>query len=144
MNIRPVEVMFPLEFEKTSELCGDFYYRYQRYQVGFSMALFYADTPLDETIFKAALRESDKLLYLQKNLCAMVFDMTTQDSGLKAVANILAQYEAKHFTQKFYTSFVSAEDFSNKNLMKSKLFALLNFAIKEDKNRQIIDDFYEL
>ncbi|MDF1880194.1 hypothetical protein JHD50_02560 [Sulfurimonas sp. MAG313] len=144
MNTHPIEVMFSAEFEKTASLCGDFFYRYQRYEANFSMALFYSCDPIDKSVFDNILRQSDKCLKLLDNLYAIVFDMTSQGSGMKAVENILAQYEAQHFSQKLYISFVSAEDFNTKEAMKSNLFSLLNYAIKEAKSNQVVDGFYEL
>jgi len=144
MSTHPMEVLFPNEFERASSLCAEYFYRYQRYDAHFSMALFYSHEPLDEALFIDAIRESDKHLILQDNLICVVFDMTSNDRGLKASENLLALYEAKHFGKKFYASYVSMEDFATKEAMRSQLFSLLNYAIKENKYNQITDGYYEL
>ena len=143
MYVHSIEKLFPVEYKKTGELCAEFFYRYERYSANFTMAMLYSYDPLDASTFLKAIRESDKLLQLNKNLFCLVFDMTNQENGLKACENLLAVYEAEHFAQKIYASLVNAEEFSTKEAMESRLFALLNYAIKGNSYNQITDDFYE-
>jgi len=144
MEVDPIEAFFSNEYKQASELCDEFFYRYLRYQVNFSMALFYSTDALDAEVFKSNLRRSDKFLPLQYNLFCTVFDMTTQEEGLKASENILYAHEAKHFSKQLFISFASTQEYPTQSDLKSHLFSFLNFAIKEDRTNQIIDGFYEL
>jgi len=142
MKVNSIEALFTTEYKKVSDLCDEHFYRFLRYKANFSMALFYSTDSLDLELFKNNLRQTDKLLQLQHNLCCIVLDMTTQEEGLKASENLLYAHEAKHFSNQLFVAFASTQEYPVQNDLKSHLFSFLNFAIKENCNNQIIDGYY--
>jgi len=133
-----------LEYARTAKLSEKYFYKFNRYNTNFSTVLLYSNTVIDEALIKMHIRQSDKLVKLQDNFFYIVFDMTSQEKGLKAVENLLSLHESKYFSHKLYISFVNTEDYTDVETMKSHLFSLLNYAIKENNYNQITDGFYEL
>lgn len=143
MNTKSAKISFPVEGEKIKELSSEYFYRYKRYKITFSMALFYSVIEIDKTFFEEAKRESDKILQLHNNLICMIFDISSQGDGLKASEKILSTYENVYMHQRVFASFVTAEDFTNHESMDSHLISLLNFAIEKDLYGRVIDSFDE-
>lgn len=143
MNTKSAKISFPLEGKKIGELSSEYFYRYKRYKITFSMALFYSAIEIDPSFFEEAKRESDKILRLHNNLICVVFDISSQGDGLKASEKILSAYENIYMYQRVFASFVSPEDFANHENMDSHLISLLNFAIEKDLYGRVTDSFDE-
>jgi len=143
MDTITAKISFPIEGKRISELSSEYFYRYTRYKINFSMALYYSETEIDTTIFDNAMRESDKVLQLHKNLICMIFDITSQGDGLKASENLLSMYINKYLNQTLYASFVTTEDFATQSNMDSHLISLLNFAIEKGLSGRVTDSFDE-
>lgn len=139
-----VEKLIPLSFKKNSFLCDDFFYRFQRYGINFSISIFYSKENLDIKIFEKALRKSDKLLELQKNLFCIIFDVSNEKEGLKASENIISLYERTHFSQSIYISFVNSKSYTDISSLKSHLISFLDYSIKNDLSNKVVDGYYEL
>jgi len=140
----PIEDLFLLNLKKASHVYEDYFYRHQRYGLSFSIALFYSNDILDEGPFTNSIRKSDKFLALKENLFCLFFDITSVQEGFKACQNVLASYEAKHYSQKLYIAYLNTTSHSNQESMQSSLLSLLNYAIKENKSNQITDEYNEL
>jgi len=139
MSAYPLNTIFSSNFGKDNSFCDDYFYRFKRYEMNFSVALFYSEHTIDAEVFNTMLRQSDRLVKIQDNLFCLVLDMTSHENGLKASSNILSTYEAGHFSQKLYVSLVNAKEFSTSDSLRVKLFSLLNTAIREDMYNQIND-----
>jgi hypothetical protein len=122
----------------------NYFYDYERYGAHFSTALFYSAEKLDLNLFKEELRKTDKIVEITDSLFYIIFNMTDIDGGLKATENILSTYEKKHFSQKVYTSVSSTQSSHQKEFLSTHLFSLLDFAIKENKYNEVLDDFHDL
>ena len=68
----------------------EFHYRFIRYHTKYSIALAYiSEENGDLSLCSKHLRESDILIFFQKNFCAIIFDNTNEEQGIKAANNIL-------------------------------------------------------
>jgi len=139
MSAFPIKMIFSSQYQRECNICSDYFYRFERYDINFSVAIFYSESTLDPKVFEMHIRQSDRLIKIQDNLFCVVLDVTSHEEGLKASENIFASYEAGHFSQKLYVSLVNAKEFSTTDALKAKLFALLDTAIKEDIHYHIHD-----
>ncbi len=96
-----------------NEILGDleeFSYRKKRYDVDFTIALFISSDKIDFDFIKESIRDTDKVIVLEHNFIAVVFDFATEESGLKATENLLTLLEPRLFSDEIYISVVNSHD----------------------------------
>lgn len=117
-----------------------YHYRFLRHHMPYSIALVYvAEMGVNLDTFKKHLRESDKIIFLQTNLCAIIFDGTTEGQGLKAAENLLANVQNICFTKHIYMAIVTVNSGDTEFQTVHDLFDLLSYAINHNMDNSVIE-----
>lgn len=85
-------------------------YRKRRYDVDFTVALFISSDEIEADFVQKNIRNSDKLVTLDNNFIAVIFDFADEEQGLKAAENLLALMEPKFFSNEIYISVVNSHE----------------------------------
>jgi len=82
----------------------DFSYRKVRYYVDFTVALYISQKELDSDFIKEQIRDTDRILMLDKNLVVVIFDFAKEEAGFKAAENLLSKIEPALFGAELFIS----------------------------------------
>lgn len=121
------------------ENASEFSYRYQRYNTDYSIALGYSPMEIDLAPMSNFIRSTDKFIILDNNTCAILLDCTNDESGIKAANNLLTKFQGSAFDIPLYSAIVTASNYSSSEMMIRELFYLIDFAITNNINQQVID-----
>ena len=88
----------------------EYNYRKKRYGVDFTVTLYISSKEIPVEIVKEDIRETDRLVGLEKNFIAVVFDFTDEEGGLKASENLLAMLEPKLCCSQIYIGVTNSFD----------------------------------
>ena len=114
-------------------------YNYERYGHEFSTLLIYSDKPIDLDICSANVRQSDSVYRLEDNLCLVVYDQATPESSMKAAQNFLLQYQRFTLKQDLCVAFAPAEQTDTAIDIASRLFIILEYALRESCTNSVVD-----
>lgn len=118
----------------------DFDYRYNRYEVDYTLALAYTPEPIDLTpLLTKYIRETDHVVILQDQLYAIIFDSADENRGIKAANKLLTFFQHLYFAQSIFASVATASNHNNPSQMISLLFDLLDYSISHDLDNHVID-----
>ncbi len=109
----------------------EYSYRKRRYNVDFTLALFLAEKELQISLMASSIRDTDKLIVLEKNLACVAFDFSDEENGLKATENLLTRIEPKHFEHRLFVSVENSHDYSDED---EQVRRLLDTLIEEIQN----------
>ncbi len=117
-----------------------FHYRFTRYHIDYSIALAYiSEEDGDLSACAKYLRDSDSIVFFEKNFCALIFDNTNEEHGIKAASNILSRVQnlffAKHLYMAVITSSIERSDFQ----MIHDLFDLAAYALDHHMDNLVVD-----
>ncbi|WP_295056079.1 hypothetical protein [Sulfuricurvum sp.] len=122
---------------KTSK---DYYYRFSRYHTNYSIVLAYiSEENGDLSACNQYLRGSDTVVYFQSNFCAIIFDNTNEEQGIKAANNILSRVQTRFFSKHFYMAVISANDELSEFQTIHDLFDLIAYALKHNMDNLVVD-----
>lgn len=121
------------------ENAKEFSYRYERYNTDYSIALGYSPMEIDLVPMSNFIRNTDKFIVLNDNTCAIILDNANDESGIKAANNLLTKFQGSAFDIPLYSAIVTASNYSNSETMIRELFHLIDFAITNNINQQVID-----
>ena len=85
------------------------------------------------------LRESDILIFFQKNFCAIIFDNTNEEQGIKAANNILSRVQDLFFAKHFYMTVITASDEYSEFQMVHDVFDLMTYALEHNMDNLVVD-----
>jgi hypothetical protein len=125
--------------EKLLHALKDFDYRLKRYEVNYSIALGYSPAEIDLSPMAHYIRESDHFVILNHNTCAVIFDCTDEERGIKAANNLLTHFQGAFFSTPLYTSIVTASNYSATPQMLHDLFYLVNYAISHHLSNIVVE-----
>lgn len=125
--------------KKLVESAMDFSYRYERYNVNYSIALGYSPEEIDLSPMSQFIRDTDIFLVLDDHTCAILLDCADDERGLKAANNLLTKFQGNAFDTPLYSAIVTASNYSDSEKMVRELFYLIDFAIANNTNQQVID-----
>ncbi|MDP2849770.1 MAG: hypothetical protein Q8O20_01715 [Sulfuricurvum sp.] len=118
----------------------EFHYRFNRYHTKYSIALAYiSEENGDLSICSEHLRESDTLILFQNNFCALIFDSTNEEQGIKAANNVLSDVQNIFFAKHFYMAVTTASDEYSEFQMVHDLFDLISYALEHNMDNLVID-----
>ncbi len=100
-------------------------YKKERYKVDFTLALFLAKEKIDTPALRKYIRYTDKLIALDTNLLAVVFDFTNEEKGLKAAENVLSIIEPSLSSYEIYISVVNSRESLDDGELARKALNLL-------------------
>ena len=125
--------------DKILEITNAKTYAYGRYGLEFAAVMIYSETPIDIDVCSAGIRQSDNIYSLEENLFVVVFDMVNSESSLKAAQNFLHAYQQFDVRQELYVLVAPAHQDGTAIDIGSRLFILLEYALKEHLFNTIID-----
>lgn len=125
------------EYQKTIlESIGFEVYECERYNINISISLAIVDTQssvyLEE--FTKTLRGTDKFITLDDHIYCVLFPFTDTAQGVKAVSNLLNEFEMRNFSEKIYLGVVNLEDCQIPEREIGRLFDILEYAIENGMN----------
>jgi len=114
-------------------------YECERYKVNFSLALGATLSDIDMHKFSEMIRETDKFIILDNNICCIVFPFTDYAQGVKAASNLLSKFEMKFFSEKIYLGIANTEECPAPDIHVQQLFDILIYAVSNGMNNLPID-----
>ena len=117
----------------------DLDYAFSRYQVNYSIALGYTVDKVDMEPLNTYLRKSDRLIVLNEHLCAVVFNHTDDEGGIKAANNLLTYFQTAYFGKSLYASVVTASNHNDPAQAVHALFDLIDYSVSKNMNNLILD-----
>jgi hypothetical protein len=117
----------------------DLNYAFTRYQINYSIAIGHTEEAIDMTPLSTYLRKSDRLVVLDEHLCAIIFNHTDDEGGIKAANNLLTYFQTSYFSKSLYACVVTASNHSDPSQAVHALFDLLNYAVSQNMNNLILD-----
>ncbi|MDP3267381.1 MAG: hypothetical protein Q8M39_11200 [Sulfuricurvum sp.] len=117
-----------------------YHYRFIRHHMPYSIALVYvAEMGVNLDTFEKHLRESDKIIFLQTNLCAIIFDDANEEQGLKAAENLLSHVQNICFTKHLYMAVVTVNSDNNEFQIVHDLFDLISYALNHNMDNSVLE-----
>ncbi|HEX5622854.1 MAG TPA: hypothetical protein VFX57_00305 [Sulfuricurvum sp.] len=129
---------YSLMQQKLIQTLKDFDYRFKRYEISYSIAIGHSPDNTDLSIFADYIRLTDRFIILDRNTCAVIFDCTNTESGVKAANNLLNHFQSLFISAPLFTSVVTASNYENTVQMIQELFSLLNYTIAHNMNSIVL------
>jgi hypothetical protein len=120
-------------------LVDDELYRHRRYGVEFGTMLIFADEPLDIDICASMVRQTDNIYALESDLVLVVFDHVDAEGTFKAAQNFLHAYRSRNMHKTLYTVVAPIEQNETAIDIASRLFIILEYALKKSLSNCIVD-----
>ena len=115
-------------------------YSYRRYDVPFTSLLIYSKDRINLDVCGTYIRQSDNIFTLEENLLLVVYDVITPENSYKAAQNFTYQYHNQHnLSQDLYMAIAPAEEENTAIDMASRLFIIMEYALKEGYSNQVVD-----
>jgi hypothetical protein len=112
-------------------------YNKMRYNVNYSIALCASTKNADYEYIKQFVRESDKIIFLSKNIFCVVFGFVNHYEGVKASQNLRLKLEPKYFTKTLYMVDVNSDEVSDVNEHSRKLLDSILERLEEELNEAL-------
>lgn len=125
--------------ERILQLVEKKIYAYERYGIEFSSLLIYSDEPIELPSCKRKIRKSDQVFRLEENLYLVVYDVISPEDSMKAAQNLLLYYQQQHLKQDLCLAIAPAEQEDTAIDMASRLFIILEYALKESCTNSVVD-----
>jgi len=122
-----------------AEYISDFTYRSNRYNEDYSIAVMLCDADINLGHFLHHIRQTDKFIVLEKNLCCVVLDSSPPDVGIKAASNIQTEFQDKNFGKRLFTAVATFKDYDDEYKMINSLFDILEYAISYEIDNIVVD-----
>lgn len=120
--------------------CEPFHYRFTRYHADYSIALAYvSEENGDLRNCGKYLRESDRIVFFQNNFCAILFDNTNTEQGIKAANNILSRVQDLFFTKHLYMAVITSSHERSEFQTVHDLFDLIIYAFEHKMENLVVD-----
>ncbi|HQS66495.1 MAG TPA: hypothetical protein PLM93_04820 [Sulfuricurvum sp.] len=117
-----------------------YHYRFTRHHQPYSIALVYvSETDVSLDTFETHLRESDTIIFLKANLCAIIFDDANEEQGLKAAENLLSLVQDICFTKHLYMAVVTVNSDINDFQTVHDLFDLIAYALDHNMDNSVLE-----
>ncbi len=118
----------------------NYHYRFTRYHADYSIALAYiSDEHVDLNVFAEHLRASDMLIFFHANLCAIIFDGTNAEEGIKAANSLLSHVQNFFFAKHLYMAVISTDRDKSQFQMVHDLFDLISYAITHNMDNLVVE-----
>lgn len=108
-------------------------YRLKRYQINYSIVLLHCCEDVNFDELSNCVRRTDRLLTLDKNTSAIIFDCTSSETAQLAANNFLEHFKYTFCSSQFYTSIVNANQYDNIDTMVPELFTQLHDSIETNR-----------
>lgn len=122
------------------EVLQSYHYRFTQYHIDYSIALAYiSEEDGDLSACGKHLRDSDAIIFFEKNFCAILFDNTNEEHGIKAANNILARVQSLFFSKHLYMAVITASVERSDFQMAHDLFDLIDYALDHRMDNLVVD-----
>ena len=116
-----------------------FSYKKERYGIDYSIAVGATLVDIDMKPFEKSIRKTDKFIYLDSSVCAIVFDFNDSEQGIKAASKMLTKFEMQFFSNKIFLGIINSEDETNVEQQVKKLFETLCYGITSGMSNMPLD-----
>ncbi|MDP1785060.1 MAG: hypothetical protein Q8K81_06510 [Sulfuricurvum sp.] len=134
----PTERRFIIQ-QKLMQSLKDFDYRFKRYKISYSITIWHSPENIDLALFSNHIRATDRFITFDRNTCAIIFDCTNDESGIKAANNLLTHYHSTFYAMPLFASIVTVSNYDSTLNMTQNLFELLTHAVKHNMNSIILE-----
>jgi len=118
----------------------NYHYRFSRYHAPYSIVLAYiSEENGDLSSCGSYIRNSDSVIFFQSNFCAIIFDNTNEEEGIKAANNVLSRVQARFFSKHFYMAIIAANDEQSEFQTIHDLFDLISYALEHNMDNLVLD-----
>lgn len=117
------------------------FYRFHRYHNHYSIALFYTENHFDYEIITKEKRLTDKLLRLEDNFFALVYENADISKSIGASSKLLSLLK-KSNNESLYSVIENCRGDNEGTITLHNLFNLLDFSIKHDYEDEVVDKSY--
>jgi len=143
-----------LEYIKTNKVelfktilndISEYKYRDIRYDVEFSLVAVYCENVFtdDVEVLRKKLRETDRLIHLNDNLCCIILDGISEEASEKAAENVNYHLLQINANNKYYISVSSSQNCNSEcKSMLGHLFERLEYAIKNNLQNIVVYQDY--
>lgn len=114
-------------------------YEKERYDIDFAIAVGATLDNVDMASFSQAIRLTDTFVFLDTNVCGVVFAFNDTENGIKAASNLLNKFEMQFFANKIYLGIISSEDETVPEQQVKKLFQTLCHGIAQGMSNMPLD-----
>ncbi|ADN09430.1 hypothetical protein [Sulfurimonas autotrophica] len=132
-------------FETILNDISEYKYRNARYDVEFSLVAIYCKNTfaVDVETLKKKLRQTDRLIYLNDNLCCIILDGISAELCAKAAENVNYHLLQINVNNKYYLSAADSQNYNPKykNMIQS-LLDRLEYAIENNLENIVIYQDY--
>lgn len=125
--------------ERLTNISADYHYKFTRYQAHYSIVLAYITEDTDLGASAKHIRESDILIFFKPNLCAIIFDNTDEEQGIKAANNVLSRIQGLFFSKHLYMAVVTSHHDKSQFQMIHDLFDLISYALTNHMDNLVVD-----
>lgn len=112
--------------EKLIQTLKSFDYRYHRYQVDYSVAMWHCPVNIDTEELAKSIRKTDQFVCLDDRTYAVIFDYTTPESSIQALNNLLEHYKCTYSVEPLCTSALCASQFESVTQLVPQLLEQLD------------------
>lgn len=117
-----------------------YHFKYSREEIPYSIALTYiSEQDFDFNRYATHLRVNDKIILLQSNLCAIIFDGTNEEQGLTAAEHLLYHVQDLCFTKHIYMAIVTVNSDDTEFQTVHDLFDLLSYALNHHMDNSVME-----
>lgn len=117
-----------------------YHFKYSREEIPYSIVLTYiSEKDFDFNRYAKYLRVSDKIILLESNLCAIVFDGTTEEQGLIAAEHLLYHVQDLCFTKHIYMAIVTVNSDDTEFQTVHDLFDLLSYTLNHNMDNSVME-----
>ena len=122
-----------------ADYIDDYTYRSDRYDADYSVAVILCDSDIHLGNFLQHIRQTDKFIILEKNLCCIILDSSPSDVGIKAASNIQTEFQSMNFGKELFTCVVTFKDYNDEYKMINSLFDILEYALSYKIDNIVVD-----
>lgn len=137
--------LFGLQKKHTQKILDELeivFYRVNRYQYKYTLALFYSEENFSDDLIGKDLRMTDKIVTLEDNLFLLIFENTDMSKGGIIATEKLLQLLFGVSSQDVYCSVEECVKNDEGSIIIHRLFTLINYAIEHKHKNEIIDTSY--
>ncbi len=114
-------------------------YAYERYGIEFSALLIYSDEPIEISICRDKIRQSDQIYKIEENLHLVVYDVIDPVNAMKAAQHLLFHYHKYYLRQDVCIALATAGKDDTASDIASRLFTILEYALKRSCSNSVHD-----
>jgi len=138
MDTQTLHTLLVKKRESLEKIIHKDLYRYQRYNVPFSVAIVYATNDNSLTAIKKAVRETDEVICIDKHYTCIIFGFVNHEEAYQGALNTLEYLRKDNLAENFAVGLTSVAPKDGVNEMVLRAIRNLHFAM--DEKRSAVED----